>query len=100
MYEPHQTEQQLAAFGLTPADFERDTLMVWPDNHQAVVLFSKLATQWRVGMRGCTGLDYGVMFHIMDRMGLAPDEYQHLEDDLRVLEKEALVQMQDAHKES
>ena len=42
-------------------------------------------------MSGPTGLDYGVLFHRMDRLALPTDEYEQLFDDIRVIESEALT---------
>lgn len=57
-------------------------------------------TQWRTsGMGVPTGMDYGVLFHKMDRMGLAPDDYEDLESDIRVMESEARSAMFDIAEE-
>lgn len=66
---------------------------VWPENWPAFLLFSELQTQWRVGMNGPSGLDYNVLFKKLDRMGLSESEYADLEDDIRVMEFEALSVM-------
>ncbi|GAB3416634.1 hypothetical protein GCM10027318_33810 [Massilia agilis] len=42
------------------------------------------------------GLDYNTLFHKMDRMQLGPDEYDHLESDIRTMEHEALAVMAEA----
>jgi hypothetical protein len=47
-----------------------------------------MRTQWRTGP---TGLDYNVLYRRMDRMDLSPDEYDQLEDDVQVMEMEALA---------
>lgn len=66
---------------------------VWPENWQALELFDVMSTQWRVGMSGATGLDFGVLYHKMDRMGLTPERYAELENEIRVMEQEALLVM-------
>ncbi|MGH8430342.1 MAG: DUF1799 domain-containing protein [Solimonas sp.] len=73
---------------------------VWPDNAAAVSVFVALATQWRhAGMAGAaTGLDYNVLFKKLDRMGLAPDQYDQIESDIRVLEDAALEKMREESK--
>ena len=48
-------------------------------------------TQWRVGAHGATGLDYNVVYHKMDRMGLTPSEYDDIEGDVRLMEDAALA---------
>lgn len=78
---------------MTEADLT-DEVEVWEEHHQVFNLFMSLGTQWRIGMSGATGLDYNVLFHKMDRMGLDPNEYAQLEADIQVMEREALSTMQ------
>ena len=93
LYEKEPTDRELAAFGLKRTDVDRE-VSVWPENWQAFNLFASLQTQWRTGgMGGATGLDYNVLFHKMDRMRLSVDEYERLEEDIRVMELEALRAM-------
>ena len=66
---------------------------VWPDNVRAVNLLISMGTQWRVGGAGATGLDYNVLYRKMDRMGLAPSEYDDLETEVALLEDAALSKM-------
>ena len=87
-------------FGLTADDYAAEnTVGVWPDNIEAVNLFSAIGTQWRThsggpnGSSRAYGLDYGPLFHKMDRMGLTPERYTELEDEIRVLEQAALDEM-------
>ena len=66
---------------------------LWPENWPPVHLFSKVSTQWRTGPGGVIGLDYGVVFHELDRRSLSPDDYDDLMDSIRVIEQAALDQM-------
>lgn len=66
---------------------------VWEENEPAITLFGSISTQWRLGAGGPVGLDYGVMFYRMDRMGLSPDEHEQLFQDMRIVEGEALSEM-------
>lgn len=75
------------------SDFPEVVAEIWPDNETAFRLFYSLRTQWRIGMGGATGLDYNPLFHKMDRMGLPPDEYEQMEEDVRLMESAALRQM-------
>jgi len=93
MYTSAPTEQDLEASGMTLEDLAGDAVEVGPENLQAFTLFGQMQTQWRCGMGGATGLDYVALFHKMDRMRLGPDEYEDLEDDIRVMEHEALRTM-------
>ena len=79
--------------GFTPEDLAEEDVLVWPENQRAYMLFAEIRTQWRVGMAGPTGLDYGVLFQKMDRMKLEPDEYNELENDIRTMEYAALETM-------
>ena len=90
MYESPPTEAEMAAAGLTAEDFAGEGVELWPENEQAYFLFNALRTQWRMGMRGPTGLDHNVLFRRLDRMGLDIDEYDQLDADIRVMEAEAL----------
>ncbi|MBV2160248.1 DUF1799 domain-containing protein [Achromobacter denitrificans] len=78
---------------MTPEDVAGDPVEIWPENLTAFKLFDSLSSQWRVSMAGRTGLDYGVMFQKMDRMGLSPEQYDELENQMRVLEHAALDEM-------
>lgn len=78
---------------MTLEDVAGDPVEIWPEHLAAFELFVALRSQWRVGMAGATGLDYGVMFHKMDRMGLTPERYEELEEQMRVLEHAALDEM-------
>lgn len=91
MHERSPDEKELAAFGLTPEDVAPEPIEIWPENWRAYELMCFLGTQWRVGMGGPTGLDYGVMYRKMDRMQLTPDEYDQLEWDMQVMENAALA---------
>jgi hypothetical protein len=66
----------------TPKEFE-----VWAENEDAVLLFLRTQTQWRVGVRGVVGLDYGVVLQVMDLYAVE-DRRQALED-LQVMEARA-----------
>ncbi|MEW6479781.1 MAG: DUF1799 domain-containing protein [Pseudomonadota bacterium] len=76
--------------GFAPEDYEDDDYGVWPENWPAVVVFMQLRTQWRISFAGATGLDYGVLYPLLDRVTTDPDEWQQLLDDVRVLESAAL----------
>ncbi|MGK5017703.1 DUF1799 domain-containing protein [Janthinobacterium sp. HLS12-2] len=44
-------------------------------------------------MSGATGLDYNVVYRKMDRLSLAPAEYDALERDIQIMESAALACM-------
>lgn len=54
-----------------------------------------LDTQWHVGMNGRTGLIYPSLFELLDRRGLADDEWWRMFDDIREMEVAALNAMRE-----
>lgn len=90
LFEPEATDAQLAALGATREDFGETEIEVFPENWPAFELFDALRTQWRVGFGVRTGLDYNVLFRKLDRMGLAPEAYDAMESDIRVMERAVL----------
>lgn len=93
MYAADDDPDELAAFGFLPEDYEQDTLEIWPENEASISLFSSVSTQWRVGSAGPIGLDYNVLFTLMDRMRLSPQEFDFMFEDIRFIENCALTQM-------
>ncbi len=74
----------------------KDEIEVYPENWRAAELLIRLGTQWRVGMGGMTGLDYGVMFQMMDRMRLSDAEYDELFEDMQYLEQIAMESVRES----
>lgn len=68
-------------------------IQVWPENWAVLGLFSKMGTQWRVGMSGPIGLDYNILFRLLDQIGLSQEDWQIYFDDMRVMESTALSAM-------
>ena len=66
---------------------------VWPENWPAFVLFSRVNTQWRVGMGGASGLDYSAVYPLIDRQNLPPNEWDQIFTDIQTLEAAALATM-------
>jgi hypothetical protein len=54
-----------------------------------------VSTQWRTSAAGATGLDYGPLFSLMDRLGHTGQAWFDLFDDIRILESAALGTMRD-----
>lgn len=44
-------------------------------------------------MNGPVGLDYGVLFKMMDRMNLTPERYDELENEVSIMEDAALAEI-------
>ena len=83
----------MRAAGYEPEDFEGEEFEVWPENWRVFVLFSRLQTQWSVGMSGATGLRYEAVYPLLDREAQGAEDWQQLFDDLQTLEGAALKQM-------
>lgn len=52
-----------------------------------------MRTQWRVGVSGCTGLDYSALPEMWRRFRVAPDERDDIFADLQTMELAALDAM-------
>lgn len=71
-----------------------DDFEVWPDNWRPFEIFVSMGTQWRTGMGGPTGLDYGVLESVMHLHGVPEGERQDIFSCIRTMESAALKQMQ------
>ncbi|MGJ7497459.1 DUF1799 domain-containing protein [Variovorax sp. RT4R15] len=71
---------------------DRAPTEVWPDNWQALIVFTTMSTQWR-GSNGPTGFDYGVLPEIWRRTKTPIDTRDEVFDCLQVMELAALEQM-------
>jgi hypothetical protein len=71
---------------------------VWPDNLPAVNAFVALSTQWRVGMSGPVGLDYGAIHAVLVLTKVERARWSEVFEDLRVMEEAALVLLRDKKK--
>lgn len=85
----------MEAGGFTLADYPHEEVEIWPENLAAYELFVFMRTQWRGAGMGIIGLDYGPLYHKMDRMGLSKEDYEMLEADIQVMEIEAIATMND-----
>jgi hypothetical protein len=97
LYAEGPTAAEAAEWGLTVEEASGPPIDVWPDNLQAVNMFIAMGTQWRhAGIDGFrTGLDYNVLYRRMDRLGLSPELYDQMENDIRILEDAALAKMRE-----
>lgn len=84
----------MSFLGLSAEDYvEETTAWVWPCNVRAVNLFIEMGTQWLVDSGRRYGLNYGVVYPEIYRLGLTHDETQQLKADIRILEDAALEEM-------
>ncbi|WP_315902386.1 DUF1799 domain-containing protein [Serratia fonticola] len=73
---------------MTLEDMASDPVEILPDVWQSFEVFRAMATQWRTGMSGVTGLDYNCLPWLMKLHGVE-DEVVALTD-IRVMEAAAL----------
>ena len=59
-------------------------------------MFIAMSTQWRVGMSGATGLDYGALPGVLRMSGIARKDWAEVFEGVRVMEDAALQIMQKA----
>ena len=74
-----------------PADDRDDNFEVFPENWEAVQMFVRCQTQWRIGMAGPIGLDYGAVNWLL-RLYEVEDHRSVLED-LQTMEAAVLMTM-------
>ena len=97
LFTPGPSPDALGALGLAPEDFEAcGDVEVWPECWPAVMLMGRVRTQWRNGMAGATGLDYGVVFRLMDQLQLEGEAWDDMLEDIQTMEFEALAAMDEA----
>lgn len=68
---------------------ERET-EVWPDNWQAVLVFSAMATQWSVGVAGAVGLRYESLPLVMRTVGVPAQDRALVFEQIQIMERTAL----------
>jgi hypothetical protein len=81
-----------AMFGLVveEPDEEPDSFGILPENVDALNWFLLMQTQWRVGMNGMTGMDYGVFLQWAKEEGVKRSDRMWLLGDLRMMEGQYL----------
>jgi len=75
------------------SDFPPVEIELWPDHWPVVQMFCRLATQWRVGAAGPTGLDYNVVYYELERAGHKGEDFDEMFECLRVMEHSALSEI-------
>lgn len=87
------TDQQLAAIGLSRADYSEDdeeVVEVWPENVPVYNLWHIVGDQWRSGPGGIFSLDLLPVFHELDRQGLEREEYDAMLTGIKTMAAVAL----------
>lgn len=74
----------------TPVLPSVDVFYLWPENVPAWQLFMACGTQWRTGMAGREGLDYGGLQVVMQMQGVSPRRQSQRFAEVQVMELAAL----------
>lgn len=79
---------------------DEDFVFIWPENRRAFLFFqSAVGTRWVSGPNGVpTGLRWEALYPLMDRLGLAPDDWESLRADIEVMERAALAEIHQQQK--
>jgi hypothetical protein len=64
---------------------------VWEENWDALVMWSRVQTQWRTSMGGVVGLDYGAIAWVFRLYEV--DDQRSLLEDLQVMEAAAMAKL-------
>lgn len=80
---------------MTREDLSGEIVDIWPENLQVFEVFRAMSTQWRVGPGGAIGLDYNLLPFIFKLQGVRAGQQPALFEDIRILENEALIVMQE-----
>lgn len=75
---------------MSSEDLQNQVVEVWAQHWQAVDLFCQMATQWRVGLGGAVGLDYGVLLALMNLQQIEKPEQLDILAQIQVMETAAL----------
>jgi hypothetical protein len=98
-----ESRKALAAFGLPTDGVEEaadPVVEVWPEHQVPLLLFRAMSTQWRVGMAGMVGLDYGVLPFVAKQMGVRGKDLRKAFGVLQDMEREALAWLAERRKKS
>lgn len=80
-------------FGLTVPQQSSD-FAIFPENVDAVAMFCRMGTQWRIGMNGRAGLDLSILPWLLS---LYPaDNPRQMFEDLQVMEQVVLEESKEA----
>ncbi|WP_307615583.1 DUF1799 domain-containing protein [Variovorax boronicumulans] len=86
-----------AEWGLTIEEMSRPPVEIWPDNFQAVHVFSATRTQWSyAGFGSPVGLIYSELPFVFEMEGIERKDWPRLFAELRVMEGAALEVMRSA----
>lgn len=79
--------------GFTAEHFPAPEVEVWEESWDAFSIFLELQNQWRCSSGGAIGLDYSVVFSLLDRRRVVGEAFDEIMYRLRIIEAEALNQI-------
>jgi len=86
-------DEAAAVFGLTVPQQSSD-FAIFPENVDAVAMFCRMGTQWRIGVNGRAGLDLSILPWLLS---LYPaDNPRQMFEDLQVMEQVVLQESKEA----
>jgi hypothetical protein len=83
----------MARFGLRPEDYPEEEFAIWPENWQVFDIFLSMQTQWRMGMKGPTGLDYAALESLFRMNGIRRSQQRDHLEAMQIMERAALKAM-------
>lgn len=92
---PGPTAEEAAAWGLTLEEALGPPIEVWEDFALGFKVFEAMASQWRIGPGGATGLDYAALPAVMDLLDIPGPERRTVFEDVREMEDAAMGLMQE-----
>lgn len=81
-------------WGMSESDLQL-TFELWGEHLQAWECFAANSTQWRVGMNGVYGLDYGPCYQWCADEGLTGSDRRRVMSEVRLIESGALQEIQE-----
>lgn len=85
------TEAEAKYWGMTVEEASAPPFSLWPENVQPMDVYRAMMTQWRMGMAGPTGFDYGALPAVLELHAVKKKQRRDVFEALRVLEDETLT---------
>jgi Phage related hypothetical protein (DUF1799) len=84
-----QLKSDAEGFGIPVAPEPLDECVVWEENWEAARIFLSASNQWRTDTGCYVGLDYGVLFKLMDLYSV--EDSRATFEAIQIIESEALT---------
>jgi len=96
IHTPGPSASEAAVWGLTAEEASGPPVDVFPDNWEIVNVYLAISTQWRVGMGGVIGLDYGPLLGkhgVMAMCGVRRGDRAKVFEGIQIMEQAAVDYM-------